>query len=186
MLITLEEFLRKKELWERLKNAVVIYPTDTVYGIGCNAEREDLVERIYKIKKRPRNKPVSVIAPSFEWIFEHCICEKEVVKRYLPGAYTLILPKKSKDFLSWVASGETIGVRIPAHPIAKVVEALEIPFVTTSANISGEKPASSLQEIPCEILEKASIIIDGGELPGKPSTIIDLTKEKPLIIERER
>lgn len=184
MKIKFENFFAEKELWQELKEKIVIYPTDTVYGIGCNAENEKLVERIYKIKKRDRNKPLSVIAPGFEWILKNFECDKNVVKKFLPGAYTLILRKKDPDFLKSVAPGNSVGVRIPAHLISKIVEVLGIPFVTTSANISGKKAPASLEEIEKDLLESVDLVIDGGELPGKPSTIIDLTGEDIEIIER--
>lgn len=185
MKISFEEFFAKKYLWEELKGKIVIYPTDTVYGIGCDAENEKLVKKIYEIKKRDRKKPLSVIAPSFEWIFKNFDCNEKLVRNFLPGAYTLILRKKNIDFLKNVAPGNSVGVRIPAHLISKVIEKLNIPFVTTSANISGKKAPASVEEIEKKILDKADIIIDGGKLPGKPSTIVDLTGKEVKIIERD-
>ena len=184
MKINFEKFFAEKNLWQELKEKIVIYPTDTVYGIGCNAENEKLVEKIYKIKKRDREKPLSVIAPGFEWILENFECNKNIIGKFLPGAYTLILRKKHADFLKSVAPGNSAGIRIPAHLISKVIEAINIPFVTTSANISGRKPPASVEEIEKDLLESADLIIDGGKLPGKPSTIIDLTGEEIKIIER--
>ncbi len=184
-IISLEEFLRKKELWEVLRSAIVVYPTDTVYGIGCNAECVELVEKIYEIKKRPIDKSLSIIAPDFEWIAKYCVVKDlETLKRFLPGAYTVILKKKTPEFLSHLAKGENIGIRIISHPLQKVFETLYLPFVTTSANISGEKPAKRIDEIPEEVLEKCDLIINGGELPGKPSTIVYLTDEEMKFVER--
>lgn len=183
---------RKKLAWmknfsdiEAIKSKIIIYPTDTVYGIGCNAENELLVDRIFEIKGRDRKKPLSVIAPGKEWIMKHCVVSREILDRYLPGQYTLILKKKDKNFLKEATAGTpTLGVRIPAHPFSKLVEKAGIPFVTTSANRAGEKPPKSLPEIPDEIKNAADIVINGGELPGVPSAIVDLRSSKESIVER--
>ncbi len=185
MKISFEDFFKRRELWKELKEKLVIYPTDTVYGLGCDAENEKLVEKIYEIKKRPRDKPLSVIAPGFKWIQENFECDMSIVRKFLPGAYTLVLKKKNPEFLKFVAPGESVGVRIPAHLISKVVEELGMAFVTTSANISGEKAPAGIEEVDKAVVENAELVIDGGKLPGKPSTIVDLTKEEVEIRERE-
>ncbi len=151
---------------------VFIYPTDTVYGLGCNAENESSVSRIKLIKAREKEKPLSVIAPSKEWISAHLMTDKVDIDKYLPGAYTLVLWKKDKNFLNYVSSSDTLGVRIPDNDFAKLVEKAGVPFITTSVNLSGEPPASRVAEIKTEILSNVDIVLDGGTLPGTPSTII--------------
>jgi len=162
----------KKEI---LAGKIFIYPTDTVYGLGCNALDKASVTKLKEIKKRDKEKPVSVIAPSINWIQENCIVDCEL-KKYLPGQYTLILKKKQESFLSWI-SGETLGVRIPNHEFTRKLQKTGIPFVTTSVNISGEKPANKVEDIPKEILEEVDYVIDYGELSGKPSTLVIEGKE---------
>lgn len=170
---------------ESLKKKVIIYPTDTVYGIGCNAESVMLIERVFAAKGRDRKKPLSVIAPDKDWILKHCVVSREIVDKYLPGKYTLLLKKKDPKFLALATSGsDIIGVRIPAHRISKLVERARIPFITTSANRSGEHAPKSLSEIPKELKDAVDLIIDGGELPGVPSAIVDCTKEEEIIVER--
>lgn len=149
-----------------------IYPTDTIYGLGCNALNEESVSRIKLIKAREKEKPLSLIAPSKEWINENLTADKIDIDKYLPGQYTLILYKKDKNFLKHVSSSDTLGVRIPDNDFAKLVEKAGVPFITTSVNLSGEKPASSLFEVKTEILSNVDIVLDGGILPGTPSTII--------------
>jgi L-threonylcarbamoyladenylate synthase len=151
---------------------IFIYPTDTVYGLGCNAENENSVSRIKLIKAREKEKPLSVIAPSKEWIKANLITDKIDIDKYLPGAYTLILWKKDKNFLSHVSSSETLGVRIPNNDFTKIIEKSGVPFITTSVNLSGEKPASRVAEVKTELLSNVDIVLDGGTLPGTPSTII--------------
>ncbi len=150
---------------------IFIYPTDTIYGIGCNAKNKKLVERIREIKNRDQ-KPFSIIAPSFSYIIKNCEADLSMLRKYLPGQYTLILRKRNKNFLNHVSNSEYIGIRIPKHPIKKFLQKTGNPIITTSVNISGEKPANRIEEINKEILEKVEIIIDDGKLSGKPSKII--------------
>jgi len=158
---------------EKIKDgSIIIYPTDTVYGIGCNALNVDAVNKIKQIKAREGNKPMSIIAPSKEWIYQHTKATPELVDKYLPGKYTLVLEKKDPTFLSHVSPSNTIGVRIPAHKFSKIIEKAGIPFITTSVNFAGEKPASSIEEINREIFTKANIVMNGGKLSGIPSTIV--------------
>ena len=170
---------------EAVMTKVLIYPTDTVYGIGCNAEKEMLVEKIFALKGRDRKKPLSVIAPNKEWILAHCAVSREMLDKYLPGKYTLLLKKKDPKFLSVATAGsDTIGVRIPAHRFSKIVERARIPFITTSANMSGEKASKSLSEIPREVKDYADILIDDGVLSGIPSTRVDCRSGSEIILER--
>mgnify|MGYP001570208132 CR=1 FL=1 len=165
--------IEKENLIRDIKSdKIFIYPTDTVYGLGCNALIKRSVERIREIKGRDGDKPLSVIAPSKEWIYENLIASKEEINKYLPGKYTLILRKKDFKFLDYVSKSETLGVRMPKQDFAELVKKAEAPFITTSANLSGEKPASSIGDINKEILNKADLIIDSGIINGKPSTII--------------
>ena len=165
----------RDELNKNLLKEIFIYPTDTVYGIGCNAEDSRLVSRIRKIKNRD-NKPFSVIAPSIDWILENCKTSLGFLETYFPGPYTLILEKKSHYFLSSVSDEKYLGVRIPNHDFTKKLQSFGKPIVTTSVNFSGEKPANSIEEIPKNILKKVNFIFDYGKLSGKPSTIIFLDK----------
>jgi len=159
-----------------LEGKIFIYPTDTIYGLGCNAEDKEAVEKIKQIKERDRDKPLSIIAPSFKWIKENCIMDVDL-KKYLPGKYTIILHKKNTNFLSHVSNTEFLGIRIPNCSFSKKVKSARVPFITTSVNLSGEPFAKSIKEIPKQIIDKIDIIIDGGDLNGNPSTIIKDGKE---------
>ena len=183
--------MRKLTLWgafqkkqyivnEIIAGRIFIYPTDTVYGIGCNAYTEKAVEKIFEIKKRKTNKPVSVIAPSFGWIEQNCIMDPKV-RGYLPGPYTVILEKKPGCKLPSIVSNiNKIGVRIPNHKFTNFISQANVPFVTTSANISGEKIPTSVYQIPEEIWDAVDYILDDGKLSFKPSTVIDLTTDEVL------
>lgn len=168
--------IKEKELLKKiLKGSIFIYPTDTIYGIGCNALDKKAVEKIREIKKRDL-KPFSVIAPSFKWIEENLVVDTDL-KKYLPGKFTIILKKKNPKFLSWVSDLATLGVRIPNNDFCFEIQKSGVPFITTSVNISGEKPITEISELKKEIKIQVDVIVDIGKLDGKPSTLIVGGKE---------
>lgn len=154
---------------------ILIYPTDTIYGIGVDATNSAAVRRLRGLKKS--KKPFSVIANK-GWIRKNCVVPEKVNKylKLLPGNYTLILRLKNKKAIAKGVnlSKETIGVRIPKHPFTRTILKTKRPFITTSVNVSGRKFAKSVEEIPKKF-KKSSIIVDAGRLRGNPSKIYDLT-----------
>ncbi|MDP6265596.1 MAG: L-threonylcarbamoyladenylate synthase [Candidatus Woesearchaeota archaeon] len=181
-----KEFENQKDIIRtnlKEKSPIFIYPTDTIYGIGCNATNKEAVEKIRNIKLRKEN-PFSVIAPSKEWIDENCIVNenaKDWVKR-LPGPYTLVLKTKNQCVAENVApKKDTLGVRIPDHWFSNFVTEINIPLVTTSANKSNEDFMTSLDDLDPEIKSKVDFIVDEGEKKCKPSRIIDLTDDVKVI-----
>ena len=174
--------MRFAEITERISHgAVFIYPTDTIYGIGCNALDKKAVAKIRTIKERPTNH-FSIIAPSKDWITENCIANKEAKEwlSKLPGSYTLILKLKNKSTIAKnVNQGtENIGVRIPDHWFSNVVQELGFPIVTTSANRSGRPFMTSLEDLDPKIKEGVDFIIYEGEKKGQPSKIVNLVEGK--------
>jgi len=170
--------MNNQQLMQNIKSGkIFIYPTDTIYGLGCDATNQKAVEKIKNIKQRDKNKPLSIIAPSIKSIKNNCITENINLNKYLPGPYTLILKKKNKDFLKHISSTDFLGIRIPDLDFTKQIQKSNLPFVTTSVNLSGEKPITKIYEIPKQILDKVDKIIDIGELNGKPSTLIIEGKE---------
>jgi L-threonylcarbamoyladenylate synthase len=169
---------RHYRMIEEMRNGkVFVYPTDTIYGIGCDATNPTAVERIRTLKKRV-DKPFSVIAPSIEWIMSNCDVrrsQREWIER-LPGPYTFILKLSNKDAVSQSVNGglSTLGVRMPANWFALVVAESGIPFVTTSVNLTGKPFMTSLKDISPKIRDGVDYIVDVGELKNKPSKVIDL------------
>ena len=167
-----------------LEGSVFIYPTDTIYGIGCNATNSNSVKKIRKIKGRAAN-PFSVIAPSVDWIKENCIVEKESEEwlKKLPGPYTLIFKLKNKKCVAKEVNPglETLGVRIPKHWISKITAEADIPIVTTSVNKSGQDYMTSLEDLDDSINKGADFAIYDGEKEGKPSKIVDLTGNAKIV-----
>jgi tRNA threonylcarbamoyl adenosine modification protein (Sua5/YciO/YrdC/YwlC family) len=187
MIITKEKFdLNDENILRLLKEGIFIYPTDTIYGIGCNALNDALVERVRKIKQRP-DTPFSVIVPSKKWIFDNCDV-KENAKEWidkLPGHYTLILKLKKKDAIAAnVSKKESIGARIPFHWFSKVVEKLGFPIVTTSVNLHGEKFMTSIDDLDDKLKSEVDLIVYEGEKKGNPSVIVDLTEDAARVTNR--
>ncbi len=154
---------------------IFIYPTDTIYGIGCDASNKEAVNKIRELKKRDE-KPLSVIAPSFDWIKENLIIDEGLdIKKYLPGQYTIILKKKDPFFLKWVSLSDSLGIRIPNHKFTRELQKSGVPFITTSVNLTGEPFARKVSEIKPELINKVDYIIkaaDENKLSGKPSKLI--------------
>ena len=174
--------LRFSEIAEQINSgAVFIYPTDTIYGIGCNALDTKAVDKIRMLKKR-QNNPFSIIAPSKEWITENCIVTKEGKEwiNKLPGPYTIILKLKNKNAVAKnVNQGEqTIGIRIPDHWFNEVVRKLSFPIVTTSANLSAKPFMTSLEDLDPAVKRGIDFIIYEGEKKGQPSKIVNLVNGK--------
>lgn len=165
--------------------AVFIYPTDTIYGIGCNAENSGSVKKIRLLKARASN-PFSVIAPSIQWVHENCIVPKEGEEWLdrLPGPYTLIFKLKNNCVAKEVNPGlKTLGIRMPRHWFMKAVAEANMPIVTTSVNRSGEDYMTSLEDLDTSIKSGVDFILYEGKKEGNPSKIIDLS-EAVKVIER--
>jgi len=163
---------------------IYVYPTDTIYGIGCDATNDKLVLKIRSIKKRDK-KPFSIIAPSKDWINDNFeIVHSEYLDR-LPGPYTLVMKPKNESIISeHISYSDKVGVRIPNCNFSKLVAKSGKPFVTTSVNISGESHLVNPKKLKKEIKSKVDIIIDEGILSGKPSTVIDISLKKPVILRK--
>lgn len=167
-----------RELAEDLRRgAIIVYPTDTIYGIGCSALAPRSIRRIRALKGT--NHPLSVIAPSKEWIRRHLKVRYPAFLSRLPGPVTLILEKKNPGFLKDAAPGNTLGVRmLPGH-FHRLVRRAGIPVITTSVNRTGKRPIRRISQIPQSFLSHIDVVIDGGVLNNPPSRIFDLTGEQP-------
>lgn len=182
-----EVFSRKELLLREFKKCLFIYPTDTIYGIGCNALDASLVDRVRELKKR-FDMPFSVIAPSKEWIRDFCEVppKGEEWLDKLPGPYTLIFRMKRPEELPMnVTRGkDTLGVRIPNHWISKAVNELKLPIITTSANRTGENHMQKIDDISESWRDELDYVIYEGEISGSPSTLVHLYDEEVKVLER--
>ncbi|MBW3015390.1 threonylcarbamoyl-AMP synthase [Candidatus Woesearchaeota archaeon] len=164
-----------------------IHPTDTIYGIGCNALNKEAVDHVRKLKKRPK-LPLSIIAPGKEWILKNCEVSDEAMKYIdeLPGPVTLILKLKNRESVApnVVPGLDAIGIRIPEHWISDFVKAYGMPIVSTSANVTGKEFMTSVDNLDPEIRKGIHFCLNEGPKHGRPSKIIHLEDEEVRIRER--
>ena len=159
---------------------IIIYPTDTVWGVGCDAFNQGAVDKLFRLKEK-KEPGVSIILNNKEQINDFCIINEYVTNisdNFLPGPITLIL-KAKKEFAKGVTRDGNIGIRIPKHRISLEL-AKKTPIITTSANKHGEEIAKNIEEAK-KIFGEECVYIDGEAPEGIESTIIDMTKEKPKI-----
>ena len=174
--------VRNRIVREIKKGRIFIYPTDTVYGLGCNAMKFESVARLREIKQT--SHPLSVIAPSKDWVRKNFRINNTKHLTKLPGPYTLIAEKKKQVFMFWVGAPKTLGIRIPDHPFTRLVEKAGVPFITTSANLTGGKIPRATNDIVPELRNAVDYIIDAGRLGAKPSTILDITGKRVKVIRK--
>jgi L-threonylcarbamoyladenylate synthase len=165
-----------------------ILPTDTVYGLVASAEGAAPTERLYALKGRSAEQPSALMTADIETLLA-CIPElagrsEAIMRALLPGPYTLILPNPAKRF-AWLTgtSPEAIGVRVPELPpvAADVLRAVGA-VVSTSANAPGGPDPRTLDAIPASLRDRVGAVVDGGVLPGAPSTVIDFTGDEPRVV----
>lgn len=170
------------------EDGVIIFPTDTVYGIACNCYSIDGLNKIFSFKNRPLSKPINVLTDSIEKIkmVSNGLKEKEIelIEKYLPGDLTIIVDKNERvpDLLT--AKLKTVGVRIPNHKMAlKILENYPYPLATTSVNLAGLSPGMEVSDFIEEFKNKVDIIVDGGKSPiGLPSTIVRIENDSLKIL----
>jgi len=172
------------------KGGIVIFPTDTVYGLGARADRKIPIGRIFSIKGRAGNKSLILFINNKRDlnIYTKCIPElaNKLAKRFWPGALTMVFKAGRSVRFPVKDRRGTVGIRMPDHRfLLAALKKAGVAFATTSANISGQKSPTSLKDIPENILDKADLVIDGGRISkGKASTVLDLTTE-PFRVLRE-
>ncbi|MBC6686152.1 threonylcarbamoyl-AMP synthase [Wolbachia pipientis] len=168
-------------------NLLVCFPTETVYALACNALDNESIGKIYQIKKRSQNKPLSIfVSDIYNLIKIAKVKERyiDLINHFSPGPITYILPLKNNNILPNAFFKDSIGIRIPEHPIAiSILNKLKVPIVATSINISGEKSVCKADDIPQSIKQHLSAVIEDDELvSGIESTIIDLTEDKIKVL----
>jgi L-threonylcarbamoyladenylate synthase len=166
----------------------VVLPTDTVYGLAANPYTEESVRRAYGLKGRDDRQPSALVASDVDMLLE-CLPELRsrigpILRALLPGPLTLVVPNPARRF-RWLTGSraDTIGVRVPRLP-EPAAEALSRAgaVMATSANLPGGPDPARLEDVPAQILEGCAVAIEGGDLPGVPSTVIDLTGESPKVL----
>jgi L-threonylcarbamoyladenylate synthase len=166
---------------------VIVYPTDTIYGIGCDAFNPVSVQRVNSIKKRSAGQPLLILIPGLEWA--HRLAMEipprfdRVVEKFWPGPLTLILRASGYAPRGAMAGGSTIGIRWAQNPFLQaLMDEVGSPIVSTSANFSGGEPIREPNKGCGELLQHVDMIVDGGPLEGKESTVIDLSSDPPKVL----
>ncbi len=176
--LTSEDALRLQECVAA--GGVAVFPSDTVYGVCCDPDDHEAARRMYELKGRPAARSCAVmffsLARALEQLDTVTKPERLALEVLLPGPLTLLLANRSERFAAACRNDpSTLGLRVPRLPDdLKALEGVERPIMQSSANLSGEPDARSLAEVPRSLLEGADLVLDGGELPGRPSTVVDL------------
>jgi tRNA threonylcarbamoyl adenosine modification protein (Sua5/YciO/YrdC/YwlC family) len=167
---------------------VIVYPTDTCYGLGADVTNPEAVKKIYKIKKRIESKPLSMIVKDLKMIenkMELDTNKKKIIKKYLPGEVTFIVLNLDYDYIKQ----NTLGIRIPEYNITKKIsDTFNSPYTTTSANISGQSVCYSVEEVIDQfknIRNQPELFLDAGTLEKNvPSTVVDIINWPPRILRQ--
>lgn len=184
--------LNYEKIGTELKNGkLIIYPTDTVYGVGGVITNEETIKNIYRAKDRSFSSPLIALVSSADKIEDIAFINEKnrkkieiLIKKFWPGGLTIILESKKIVPPVMISNGKTVGVRMPDHEVAlKIIESAGGILPTTSANISGEKTPRSFEELDDDFKNRIDIIVNGGVCPiGTASTIIDMSSENIKIL----
>ncbi|MCK4501558.1 MAG: threonylcarbamoyl-AMP synthase [Desulfuromonadales bacterium] len=178
-----------KQVVESLqRGGVIIYPTDTTYGIGCDISNRQAIKRIFQIKQRDQRKPFSFICNDLAEISDYAQVSNfafKIIKRHLPGAFTFILDATKIVPNSLSTKQKTVGIRIPDSPICRaIVSELGRPLVTTSANTSGDDTPQDPRDIEDQMGKLVDFVIDGGVSMNEASSVISLLNDQPEILRQ--
>ena len=161
--------------------ALVVYPTETVYGLAAAALDPEAVDRVFEVKGRDRSKPISFAVPSVPSALEYVRAtdrERRFMATFLPGPVTVLCRRREAVPDELTAGRDRVGVRVPDHDLALALcERAGTPITATSANVSGRESARRLDDLDPEIREAAAVVLDGGKTDGTESTVVDVSSE---------
>ena len=177
-----------QQVVDRLQGgAVICYPTDTGYGLGCDLFQPKAVKKIMQIKHRPKTKPFSFMCSDLKHISNYAHVSNvayRLLKKNLPGPYTFVLPGTKLVPKSMATKQKTVGIRVPESPIPRMLlEILGNPIVTTSLPVEdGCSPEADPYDVDCFLGRQVDLIVDGGTVVTDPSSLIDLTGDSPVVL----
>jgi L-threonylcarbamoyladenylate synthase len=172
------------------KGGMIVYPTDTIYGIGVDAFNEEAIDRVFELKHREKGKPILIIADSIEMVKSVVSYVPEVgyklINRFWPGPLTILFPALEHISKKLTGNSGKIGIRIPNNRFClELVKTCGVPITSTSANISGRENPASVQQILDSIGDKVDLIVDGGVLKSDlPSTVVDITSDQAVVVRQ--
>jgi len=156
---------------------LVVYPTETVYGLGADALNDEAVERVFEAKRRSRDDPVSLAVPDVEAALRHVRAtdrEQRFMREFLPGPVTVVCEKREAVPDALTSGRDRVGVRVPDHDLALALLRAVAPVTATSANVSGRPSATHLSGLDPEVRAAAAVVLDGGETGGTGSTVVNV------------
>ena len=161
------------------QGAVLVFPTETVYGVGARAADADAVRRLYAIKRRPAEQPMILLVASSPQVERLAVCDeraRRLMRRFWPGALTIVLPRRA-GAATPAALGETLAFRAPGHAVTlRLLQALDEPLASSSANRAGAPPPLDADAAAAALGDEVDLVLDGGPVSiGRPSTIVDLS-----------
>ena len=169
---------------------IIIYPTDTVYGLGCSVTDKNAIERIHLVKRQRADKPFSFVCSDLTHISEYAQVSNaafKIMKHMIPGPYTFILPAGRMKQLPkiLVSKRKTVGIRVPDSPVTQaLVRELGHPILSTSVTLDNSEPLNDPDVIRENFNNAVDLILDGGVLLSEPSTVLDLTGEAPVVVRK--
>ena len=169
---------------------VVALPTDTVYGLAADPFSTGGADRLFLLKRRPRERDLPVLVADEEQALAMATAVPEsarrLMERFWPGALTLVLPRRPDLQADLGADEATVGLRCPAHPVALALCRAHGPIATTSANLHGEPTATTADEVAATFGDAVAVVLDGGPCTGAPSTVVDCTGAEPRLLRDGR
>lgn len=178
-----------RQIADKLRNGgVICYPTDTVYGIGCDIFNQKAVKKVFQIKKRPMHKPFSFMCSSLRNVSDYAHVSNmayRIMRKALPGPFTFVLPAAKIVPRIMITKQKTVGIRVPANNICiELIAALGNPILTTSAILDEDQPLSEAYEFEELLGNAVDVVIDGGLVYPDPSTVIDFSGNDPEILRQ--
>ncbi len=183
-----EDRVPRRAIEALARGQVVVFPTDTVYGLGCRIDDERAVRRLFAIKGRPLTEPVPILLADHDQLAEYARfippAARSLITRFWPGPLTIVVERSARVPALVTAGGNTVGARVPNHPVPRaLVRAAGVPIVGTSANSHGKPAPVTAQQVVYDLGDRVDLILDGGRSPlGQESTVVDITGESPRVL----
>ena len=170
------------------QGGVIAYPTDTIYGIGCDIMNKKAIERVYQIKQMPRHTPFSFICSDLKNISQYAKVSNfayKTMRRLLPGPFTFILEGSNQVPKMMLTKRKTAGIRVPDNPIClALITTLGNPIISTSAAADDGELLREPWLVEEQFGKQLDLVIDGGQVPGEPSSVISLIDDEPVVIRQ--
>lgn len=173
------------------QGGIIIFPTDTAFGIGCRIDRKDAIEKLFKLRNRPINQATPVLISDVNMVKDYAYdipfdVREKLINKFWPGALTIILKSKQEKVPELVrGGGENIGLRMPNHKVLlNIIETIKVPILGPSANFHGEKTPYEYKDLNKELLKLVDYVVEGECLLKKTSTVIDCTKNPWQILRK--